>query len=238
MVDSHKTQVWDHNTRVPMMIKGPMIAPGTVFSGMASMADLAPTILELAAGGNDASAVPPHMDGASFAPMLTNQESRPWKEAVLVEYQSIRTSVELTEEERSGEGPAAALLRSAYGFNAHAALQAEGGGGGGGGIQAKFQNFHDGPNNTFVAIRIINTTSTPPVDMLYAEFADVNNPLAWNFAPDQLNYFELYDVTNDYYMLENIYPTADAGLKAKLHARLQAAIKCKGTVECSSYLYG
>merc|ERR1711935_876299 len=119
-------------------------------------------------------------------------------------------------EERSGTGPAAELLRSAYGFNAHAALQAEGGGQGsaGKGIQAKFQNFHDGPNNTFVAIRIINTTSTPPVDMLYAEFADVNNPLAWNFAPDQLNYFELYDVTNDYYMLENIYPTADSALKA------------------------
>lgn len=128
MIDSHKTQVWDHNTRVPMMIKGPMITPGTIFSGMTSMADLAPTILELAAGGNDASAVPEEMDGASFAPMLTNQGNRPWKEAVLVEYQSIRTTIELTEEERSGIGPAAALLRSAYGFNAHAALQAEGGG--------------------------------------------------------------------------------------------------------------
>lgn len=83
-----------------------------------------------------------------------------------------------------------------------------------------------------------STRTLATVDMLYAEFADVNNPLAWNFAPDQLNYFELYDVTTDYFMLENIYPTADAALKEKLHTRLQAAIKCKGTVECSSYLYG
>ena len=70
MVDSHKTQVWDHNTRVPMLIRGPGITPGSIFTGIASMADLAPTMLELASGGNDASAVPAEMDGASFAPML------------------------------------------------------------------------------------------------------------------------------------------------------------------------
>ena len=77
---------------------------------------------------------------------------------------------------------------------------------------------------------------------MYAEFADVNNPLAWNatafFPPEQLNFFELYDVSKDYYMMSNLYPTADATTKLALHARLQAAIKCKGTMACTELLRG
>jgi hypothetical protein len=89
-VDSHKTQVYDHNLRVPAIILGPKVSPGSLFTPVTSMVDLGPTILELAAGGNDAGAVPAIMDGMSFAPMLTGQGTRPWKGAALVEYLSIR----------------------------------------------------------------------------------------------------------------------------------------------------
>ena len=67
-------------------------------------------------------------------------------------------------------------------------------------------------------------------------FADVTNPLAWHFAPDQINFHELYDVSSDYYMLDNIYWHAGEAVKAQLHAQLQAAIKCKGATECFSVL--
>jgi hypothetical protein len=87
-----------------MLIKGPMIRPGSTFDGMASMVDLAPTMLELAAGGNSPDAVPGTMDGSSFAPMLTEQGSRQWKEAVLIEYQSIRVGVEMLVGGKEGEG--------------------------------------------------------------------------------------------------------------------------------------
>ena len=56
--DSHKTQVYDHNLRVPAIIQGPKVSPGSLFTPVTSMVDLGPTILELAAGGNDAGAVP------------------------------------------------------------------------------------------------------------------------------------------------------------------------------------
>lgn len=52
-------------------------------------------------------------------------------------------------------------------------------------------------------------------------------------APDQLNFFELYDVSKDYYMLNNIYHTAPAATKAALHARVQSVIKCRGVEQCT-----
>ena len=59
---------------------------------------------------------------------------------------------------------------------------------------------------------------------------------AWDFAPSQLNFFELYNVTNDYYMAHNIYASAPSALKAQLHSQLQTAIKCKGSKECDRIL--
>ena len=72
--------------------------------------------------------------------------------------------------------------------------------------------------------------------MLYAEFADVNNPAAWNFAPDQIEFYELYNVTSDYWMVDNIYDAATAEQKKEWGDRLQAAIKCRGATECHNLL--
>eukprot|EP00041_Stephanoeca_diplocostata_P025266 m.657476 g.657476 ORF g.657476 m.657476 type:complete len:563 (-) comp22713_c0_seq8:2129-3817(-) len=220
-IDSHKTQVWDHNTRVPMMIKGPGITPGLVFQPMASMVDLGPTILDLATGEPNGDS-PAEMDGLSFAPALLGQPQHQWKDAVLVEYQSIRGKVTVTADDaRSPE------YISAYGYHVDAS---------GSRIEPEKFSAHDGPNNTFSAIRIINTTATPPVNLLYAEFTDVSDPAAWNFAPESINFYELYNVTSDYFMLNNIYPSASQPLREYLHTRLQAAIKCRGRAQCYSCL--
>jgi hypothetical protein len=73
----------------------------------------------------------------------------------------------------------------------------------------------------------------------YAEFADVLNPAAWDFAPDQINFRELYDVAaGDYFMLHNIFDAASDAMKLALHTRLQTAIKCKGGVDCFAVLHG
>ena len=95
--------------------------------------------------------------------------SRPWKNAQLIEYQSIRTTV-------TAPGPAEAeSYISAYGYRVDAL-----------GSPIQFGNqfhAHDGPNNTFAAIRIINSTASPAVDLLYAEFFDVNDPDAYVRLP-------------------------------------------------------
>ena len=55
----------------------------------------------------------------------------------------------------------------------------------------------DSTNNTFRAIRWINRSLTPPVDLLYAEFTNVLDPAGWHFEPAAVNFHELYHVESD-----------------------------------------
>ena len=189
-IPSHKMQVYDHGVRVPALVRGPGIAPGSELAALSTMADVAPTILELAAG---AGAVPASMDGRSLAPLLLGGAaagggaSPAWRDAVLIEYESI------ADQHRP---------------------------------QGKHQ--YDGVNNTFRALRIMNASH----DMMYAEFTDVSISKDWNFPLAGLNFFELYNVSEDAFMLHNQYATADPALKDALHAQLAAAFHCKGQAEC------
>ena len=55
----------------------------------------------------------------------------------------------------------------------------------------------DSTNNTFRAIRWINKTLTPPVDLLYAEFTNVLDDAGWGFESTAINFRELYHVDTD-----------------------------------------
>lgn len=61
--------------------------------------------------------------------------------------------------------------------------------------QSLYHHMIDDTNNTFICMRIINETT----DLMYAEFVSVNNDDAWTFPKNQTNFYELYDVKNDYY---------------------------------------
>merc|ERR1712187_536217 len=67
---SCKLNVYDHDLRIPMIIKGPGIKAGTPFDLPASNVDVGPTILGLA--GIDAYSLSPAMDGRSIAPMIVD----------------------------------------------------------------------------------------------------------------------------------------------------------------------
>ena len=131
------------------------------------------------AGATDLS----QFDGISFqSELLSERATQKRPRASLVEYQSIRTVDTMTRR----------MEVSAYGYR----------------NDGQNVHIHDGPNNTFmVALRILDSNHTN--DLLYAEFTDVTNPKAWDFAPSELNFFELYNVTNDYYMAHNIYESVD-----------------------------
>lgn len=222
-VDSHKTMVYDHNLRVPMIVGGPGIAKGSVFPFVTSMVDLGPTMLELSDGGNNNASVPAYMDGMSFSPMLTGQGQRPWKGTALVEYLSIREkdTVDICDGHASTQEVAAYVDAYGYYNNSNEVAHPQ--------LCKKLHDHpHDGPNNTFSALRIIDGSH----DLLYAEFADVTNPLAWDFAPSQLNFFELYNVSADYYMRTNIYHTVSDAMREQLHQLLQTTIKCEGNADC------
>ena len=65
---SCKLNVYDHDIRIPFVIKGPGIKPGLKFPNPGSNVDLAPTFLGLA--GEDPLAH--NMDGRSIVPILVD----------------------------------------------------------------------------------------------------------------------------------------------------------------------
>ena len=241
-VDSHKMQVYDHVTRVPFLLHAPgMLAGGATQQPQelgipVAMVDVAPTLLAFAAGGavgtpaaatgSDTSA----MDGISFAAQVapsaqlhSNRQRTgagavappAWpRDAVLIEYQSLQ----------GGPGKSfscdAEDWADAYGSREVSAADPGG-------------HISDNANNSFSALRYLRGGFG---ELLYAEFADVSDPLAWRFAPDHLNFFELYNMTADPFMLENIYHKAPVALTQELHARLQKAIACRGAFECTASL--
>jgi hypothetical protein len=141
-VDSDKTMVYDHVTRVPFFIRGPGIVANQNLQHVASMADVAPTILELIFGSQPSARDRSIMDGSSWAPLLlakshslSEQQIAPVKfarTATLIEYQSKGANNRCSN--MNVASPPGAALPVQYNYSCH---------------------YHDGPNNTFVAMRII-----------------------------------------------------------------------------------
>ena len=125
------------------------------------------------------------MDGISFAAHIVSaalfasnmSELAPpvWpRDAVLIEYQSIQGGPTKNFTCNDAE------WRDAYGYREH--LSHEGTRG----------HISDNANNSYSALRYLRGDLG---ELLYAEFADVSDPLAWDFAPDHLNFFELYNMS-------------------------------------------
>ena len=70
---------YDFDTRVPLLVRGPGIAPSSTLEEMVTLVDLAPTILEMA--GVDDAAVSAaglaQIDGRSMLPLLVAGARRP-----------------------------------------------------------------------------------------------------------------------------------------------------------------
>jgi len=76
-----KQTAYDSDIRVPLMVRGPGIARGTV-AAMAMNVDLAPTFASLAGVR-----VPDFVDGRSLVPLLRETTPQDWRDAVLVEHE-------------------------------------------------------------------------------------------------------------------------------------------------------
>lgn len=75
-----KNTPYEEDIRLPLVIRGPGIAPGTVISRLALNIDLAPTIAELAHVR-----APPWVDGRSLAPLWKHPEPQEWRTCALVQ---------------------------------------------------------------------------------------------------------------------------------------------------------
>lgn len=172
-----KEQPYDNHIRVPFFIRGPNIPPKSTFDFMASIVDIAPTILQLVNGS-----YPSSMDGKSFAKQLTAAVSGT-KDKHLIEYWSV-------------------------------------------GIRQLEDHYIDLPNNTFIGVRLLNTTH----NYLYVEFYATEEEVDFT-SPNE---YELFDLHKDPWQLKNLYNTSamDKELVGELQAYLRKQVKCSGQAEC------
>ena len=164
------------------------------------MVDLAPTILQLA--GSNVTALD-GMDGVSFAAQLQNSST--WasypRNAALIEYQAL------------AGGPDSPMdcadVLDAFGFAADGTCTTTDGTAGaavatvGGVAPAATKRITDGPTNSYSALRIAGA-SGPQSGLLYAEFVNVSDPAAWLFDPATINFYELYNMSADPFVLHNM----------------------------------
>ena len=88
----------------------------------------------------------------------------------------------------------------------------------------RLEHYIDMPNNTYIGVRLINSTH----NYLYVEFYDGKNEVLF-LSPLE---YELFDVANDPYQLTNIYGTAGTeDITKELHDFIHKQIVCKGD-EC------
>ena len=209
-VTSHKTQVYDHVTRVPMYVRGPGIAPGTALPQMTQHADLGPTFIELAGG-----TPPARMDGRSFASFLTRTASdgaaAAWRDTVVIEYWSIRNTLSAPPPELRPAAAAAAASLTAMQITPL--------------LQKPNKHYHDGPNNTFIAVRTRNEQE----DTLFAEFTDVTCDACWDFPASKVHFRELYNMSADPFMKHNMWDLASPARQQELTQRLQQHFVCSGS---------
>jgi N-acetylglucosamine-6-sulfatase len=78
---SGKFQVYDHDIKVPYLIRGPMVPAGHISNAIVSNVDIVPTVLELAG-------VTPRydLDGKSLNPVLQGGVPESWRDTILIEY--------------------------------------------------------------------------------------------------------------------------------------------------------
>ena len=93
-VGTSKQHPYETDIRVPLLVSGPGIAPGTTYPQISGNVDVLPTILDLA---GLASSIPEDVDGRSVAPFLRGQgdgeagAAKTWRGAFLNEYLSVGT---------------------------------------------------------------------------------------------------------------------------------------------------
>lgn len=76
-----KTTPFEEAIKVPLVVRGPGIAPGSTITDMAATVDLAPTFAAL--GG---ASLPPFVEGRSLTPLLAGRRPPHWRKNVLIEF--------------------------------------------------------------------------------------------------------------------------------------------------------
>lgn len=80
-IPGDKREPYEHDIRIPLMVKGPGIEKNITLDQIVLNIDIAPTLIDLMG------ATPPdEMDGTSFAPLLRGEAPAEWRSDFLIDY--------------------------------------------------------------------------------------------------------------------------------------------------------
>jgi N-acetylglucosamine-6-sulfatase len=234
-VGTSKEHPFETDIRVPLIVRGPRITPGTVFPHMTGNVDVTPTILDLAG----LTTLPSFMDGKSMRPWLlapagtkttteagasttgavssTNTDG--WRDRWLIEYLSVGTyyndhSSAWQDGNNTTEKCGGPMPRSPDHVPAGAKCVETTGVGDG---NCYFVDSTE--SNSWRSLRVINATH----DFSYTEYDKT-----WKFNGSSIQFRELYDLKTDPFQMKNIYDAQSDTDKTELNSELQTYWLCKG----------
>ncbi|KAL1515903.1 hypothetical protein AB1Y20_002517 [Prymnesium parvum] len=240
-----KRHVYDWNTRVPLLLRGPGIAPRSVLRHAATLVDLAPTFLGMAGVAR-----PDEMDGRSLLPLLVDASApalpaavrahlealgpaarygAAWRDAVLLEHLFVDENTKCV----ANCTPCAECRTPSKDVNC-ATPRTESGCWST--REAKWKQLPtkcssecfptESLQNNFVALR--HVAGSPFGDSLYAEFqAGQQDVPAIDFCAPPIH-IELFNITQDPWQMDNLHSSASAALERKLRGKLHSWLTCQG----------
>lgn len=241
-----KRHVYDWDTRVHLLARGPGIPARSTFAFPATLVDLAPTFLGLAGLPK-----PPAMDGRSLIPLLTaggDAEALPpsvgrhlraagpreayagaWRREVFIEYYFVAPNDKCVENcTLPGTWPKADSWCTDLPNNAQCWGPPQ--------CNAACYPTEDRGNN-FISLRTVGGATAeaagregdaPAGDVLYAEFATGDQAVS-DVDFGEVAFVEMYRMASDAWMTDNVaLNESTAPERAALHARLRKWYACAG----------
>ena len=212
-----KRHVYDFDTRVHLLVRGPLIPPGSTMPYIATFVDLAPTFLDIA--GVE---VPEQMDGKSMLPLLKANDkaaANEWRKDIVLEYYFVAPNdkcVKGCNYSKVGNWP----------YKDEYCVDLEGFSGCWGPAAGDACHIEcyptESPANNWRALRSVGDE-----DYLYAEFetGDQSQRDIIFEAPD---FYELYEMDTDPWSLHNVYKSAPKARLEKMQSRLKEWYECAG----------
>lgn len=231
-----KRHVYDFDTRVHLLARGPGIKPGSTFKQPATMVDMTATFLGLAGVSQ-----PPEMDGRSLAPFLVDavdpgipesvaahlvalgdsaNYTSAWRDCVFLEYYFVEPNVKCVAkcDTKAQHYPHSDSACGDLDENTHCWSP------------VCVQDCHatESLQNNFIALRHMPTSSFG--NTLYAEYQMGEQSIAdVNFAA--VDFHEYHNLTADPWQMHNAYSSLDPSTSRALHEKLQQWFNCRGA-EC------